>query len=102
MTKLFAKWWIENARLPASPKEGAALRVKMLEMVKADLSAGKFTDWGMYGNGMAGYCIGEGSAEDLYAIMYKWMPVVQFKVLPVLSVDQAMNVVKKAAAEMQG
>jgi hypothetical protein len=95
MSKFFAKWWIDNSRLPASPQENAALRVKMLEMVKAELSAGKFTDWGQYGNGMAGYCIGEGSEEDIYAIMFKWMPVVQFKVLPVLSVDQSINIMKK-------
>jgi hypothetical protein len=102
MTKYFAKWWVDSSRLPATLQENTEARVKMLEAVKADLSAGKMTDWGQFANGMAGYCIGEGSEEDVYALVYKYMPVIQFKVLPVLSADQSLNIIKKVAAAMQG
>ena len=102
MTKFFMKWWVDSSKLPATPQEGAKLRLKMLEMVKAELSAGRLIEWGQFSNGKDGYAITEASEEDVFATMLKWMPVIAYKVFPVLSVDQSMEAVKKAAAAMQG
>ena len=101
MTKFFIKWWVESAKLPDTPQETVKLRLKMLEMVKAELSAGRFTEWGEIGNGIVGYAITEASAEDLCATMLKYAPVIVYNVVPVLDVDQSMEVVKKAAAATQ-
>jgi hypothetical protein len=57
MAKFFLKWWADFSRLPATPQEGAKFRFKMIEMVKADLSAGKLTEWGSFSNGKDGYAI---------------------------------------------
>jgi hypothetical protein len=41
------------------------------------------------------------SEQDIFRIMLKYMPVVGFELSPVLSVDQSMDEIKKAAAAMQ-
>jgi len=97
MTKFLARWWIDTSRLPATPKEAAVLRLKMLEKLKAALSAGTIIDWGQFGNGLAGYLIAEGSKEDLYTFLFPFMPVVTAKILPVLDADQSINIMKKFA-----
>ena len=104
MTKFFIKWWVDSAsaKIPDTPQKLMELSLKMLEAVKADLSAGKMTEWGTFGNGRDGYIIIDGSEEDLYVTMLKYFPVVAYTVSPVLNVDQQMEAVKKAAAAMQG
>jgi hypothetical protein len=100
MTKFFIKWWTDSSKVPATPEETTKLRSKMLEMVKAELSAGRWTEWGHFSNGIEGYAISELSEVDLYATMLKWRPVWAFKVSPVLNVDQSIEAVKKAVAAM--
>jgi hypothetical protein len=101
MTKFFIKWWVDPLKRSNTPQEVANLTLKMLEMVKAGMSAGTFTEWGQFGNGIEGYAIKEASAEDVYATMLKYAPVIAYKVFPVLDADQSMEAVKKAAAAMQ-
>ena len=101
MTKFFIKWWVESAKLPDTPQETVKLRLKMLEMVKAELSAGRVTEWGEIGNGIEGYAITEASEVDLFAIMLKGTPFVTYKEFPVLNADQSIEATKKAAAAMQ-
>jgi hypothetical protein len=100
MTKFFIKWWVDSAKLSDTPQLKEHW-VKMLEAVKAELSAGKLTEWGQFSNGREGYAITEASAEDLCATMLKYAPVIVYNVVPVLDVDQSMEVVKKAAAATQ-
>jgi hypothetical protein len=105
MTKFFIKWWVDSAIAasvyPDRLQEAAKLNLKMLEMTKADLSAGMITEWGTSCSGMEGYAITEASEEDLSAYMLKYAPVIAYKVFPILNVDQSMEVAKKAAAAMQ-
>ena len=101
MTKFFMKWRIGQTRVPDAPQETVKLKLKMLEAIKAELSAGTFTEWGSFGNGIEGYAITEASEEDFYATLIRWMPVVAFEVFALLSVDQSMEATKKAAAAMQ-
>jgi hypothetical protein len=102
MTKFFMKWWLDSASAPATPQKVMELSLKLLEAVKAELSAGRFTEWGQFSNGNDGYAIIDGSEEDLFATMLKYSPFVAYEVFPVLSVEQTMEAVKKAAAAMQG
>jgi hypothetical protein len=48
--KVFIKWWADFSRLPATLQEGAKFRLKIIEMLKADLNAGRITDWGNFSN----------------------------------------------------
>jgi hypothetical protein len=101
MTKFFMKWWVDRAKIPDTPQENVKLRLKMLEAVKAELSAGMFTEWGHLSDGMEGYAITEASEEDLSATMLKYTPVIAYTLVPVLNADQSMEAAKKAAAAMQ-
>ena len=100
MTKFFIKWWVDSLKTPNTPEETMKLILPMLEMVKAELSAGNWTDWGQFSNGREGYAISELSESEIFACMFKFVPVIQHEVFPVLSVDQSMEAVKQAA--MQG
>ena len=101
MTKFFIKWWVNVDKLPNTPQEAGKLHLQMLEMVKADMSDTRLKDWGQFSNGACGYCIAEMSEQDIFSIMLKYMPVIGFELSPVLSVDQSMDLLKKAAAAMQ-
>ncbi|MGA3200022.1 MAG: hypothetical protein ABSD89_11540 [Halobacteriota archaeon] len=102
MTRFFIKWSSDYSRLPPNPLETAKFRLKMVEMVKAELSAGRFTDWGSFSNAKDGYAIIEGSEEDVQAIMLKWVPNLSYDVFPLLNADQYFETVKRAIAAMQG
>ena len=104
MTKLFMKWWADSPKTPLTPEEFEKIMLPMLEAmleaVKADLSAGRFTEWGQFSNAREGYAITEASEEDLCATMLKYTTI-SYEVFPVLDADQSMEAVKKAAAAMQ-
>jgi hypothetical protein len=102
MTKFFIKWWVNPVKTPNTPEETGKLYLPMLEMVKADLSAGKYTDWGQFSNGREGYAISELSESEIFASMLKWILVISFDVFPVLSAEQSMEAIKQAAAAMKG
>jgi hypothetical protein len=91
MTKFFIKWWVDTAKIPDTPQETGKFYWPMFEMIKADLSAGKFTDWGQSSNGREGYAISELSESEIFAILLTRMPVIEFEVLPVLSIEQTME-----------
>jgi hypothetical protein len=101
MTKFFIKWWVNVEKLPNTPQEAGMLHMQMLEMVKADMRDHNITDWGQFGNGANGYCIGEMSEQEAFNLMLKYVPVIGFHLMPVLSVDQTIDELKKAAAAMQ-
>ena len=101
MTKFFMKWWVDSASAPDTPQKVMELSLKFLEAVKADLSASKYTEWGQFSNGIEGYAISELSESEIFATMLKYSPVVAYTLVPVLSVEQTMEVVKQAAAAMQ-
>jgi hypothetical protein len=94
MTKFFIKWWVDPLKTPNTPEEFAKLRPKLHEAVKAELSAGTISEWGQFGNGKEGYAISDASAEDIYAAMSKFSPVVAYTVSPLLNIDQSMEAVK--------
>lgn len=74
----------------------------MLEIVKADMKAGWIKDWGDAAGGGSGYFIGEAvSATELFTNLIKWMPYVQFEVMPVLTINQTIGAIKKAVAAMK-
>ncbi len=77
----------------------AKLWISMLEMVKASLKFGEFTDWGVYVDINSGNCIGEGAEADAFASILKWTPYVIFDAKPALSVDQAIGEINKTVAE---
>jgi len=66
------------------------------------LQSGKLKDWGTVPGEASGYAIKEVASEtDLLTDSLKFMPYVNFDVKPILTVDQAIESFKKAAAQAQ-
>jgi hypothetical protein len=85
------------------PVEDPETRIKgwlqMLELVKADLKAGKIKEWGNCCDGSGGYTIMEAeSEEELFQITMKWVPYVIFDARPFVSVDQTIKGIQKLAS----
>ena len=99
MTKFYVKWQLNPLSTPSDPEERAKLWVSMLEMVKADMLAGRIKDWGNCADGSGGYAIREEASEaEFFTSILKWMPYVTFDAKPVITVDQTIESIKRAAA----
>jgi hypothetical protein len=99
MTKYHVKWELNPLASPEDPVKRATLWISMLEMVKADMESGRFTDWGAHVDITGGYCVAEGTEAEVFASLLKWIPYVIFDVKPVLNADQVIDTIKKAIAQ---
>jgi hypothetical protein len=102
MPKYYHKWTMNPLEVPKSPEERMKLWQSMLEMMKADMKTGVVKDWGMTSDLSEGYVIME-FANDMEQAAYvlKWIPAMNVVVKPVLTVDQCLEILKKAAASMK-
>jgi hypothetical protein len=81
--------------------------LSMLEELRTDLIAGALTDWGICSNprgcsdSSEGYLLADKDEISLRAILKKWSPYVIFDFKPVMTVDQTINGIKKAAATIK-
>jgi len=101
MTKFFVKWRVDLSRSALSPKEAVQLGLKLGDAVKAEMSSGKVTEWGSFCNGKDGYCIIEGTEQDVVSTMYKYISNVSYEVYPVHGVDDSIAAMKEALGAMQ-
>ena len=102
MPKFHVKWELNPHMTPASAEERVKLWLSMLEMVKKEMQTGKLVDWGHNGDSSGGYAVWDGvSEEEMFTSMLKYMPYVDFDSKPVLSVDETISSIKKAAAAAQ-
>jgi hypothetical protein len=99
MAKYHVKWELNPLTSPEDPEKRAKLWISMLEMVKSDLQAGRFRDWGAHVDINSGYCIAEGTEVEVFASLLKWIPYVIFDVKPALSVDQVTETINRAVAQ---
>jgi hypothetical protein len=98
MTKYHIKWQLNPLTKPEDPEKRVKLWISMLEMIKAELKSGRFTDFGAYPDITCGYCVGEGTETDVFASLLKWTPYVIFDAKPILNVDQVIGEINKAMA----
>jgi uncharacterized protein YciI len=94
MAKYLITWESDMSRMSTDPKEQAAMRMKMLEMIKQNLKEGRLIDWGTFLGGYKGYAIGQGNALDMAMGVAKFSPYVKFEVQEVLSVDEMLEAMK--------
>jgi hypothetical protein len=99
VAKFYVKWWLEPSRIPADAEERVKGWLSLLKMMKVDMKAGFAKDWGCAAGGDWGYAINEAQSEtELFTSLLKWIPYCHFEVTPVLTLDQTMESIKKAAA----
>jgi hypothetical protein len=97
MTKFYMRWHLNPTFIPTNPEERVKLWMSMLELVKADLKSGALSDWGMCSDSSGGYGFAETDEKTLHTTILRWIPYVSFDIKPVLSVDQVMESIKRAA-----
>ncbi len=98
MTKFYMRWHLNPVLIPTNPEERVKSWMSMLEMVKADLKSGGISDWGMCNDASGGYAFADTDEKTLNTTILRWMPYVIFNIKPVLTVDQIMDSIKRAAA----
>jgi len=98
MSTFFMRWHLNPMLIPVNPEERVKHWVSMLEMVKADIKSGALRDWGMCSDASGGYAFAETDEKALYTTILNWMPYVIFDIKPVLTADQVIDSIKRAAA----
>ncbi len=97
MPKFLILWEIDPTFTPKTPEERLKLWLTMLNMVKTDLQAGALKEWGVDVGGGSGYGTNDLSEPELYSTLIEWQPYVNFKVIPMLTVGQVIEAIKKLA-----
>jgi hypothetical protein len=87
-------WEADNSLSPRDPEERMKHVVSMLEAVKKSVDKGQMKMWGMSPGGGYGYCIMEQSGNELFAQLAPYYPYVQFKIKPMISVDEVLGTLK--------
>ena len=101
MAKFLVLWNINPSVTPQTdPKERLNGNKAHMGMVLKDLEEGKVTDWGAWASGGNGYCIIEGTAEDIPLTMVKYAPWVQIEAHQVLSANEWVSVIDKLIAAL--
>ena len=93
------KWQLNPKLIPTLPEERMKLWMSMLEMVRADLKSGTMSDWGICNDSSEAYAFAEGDEKSVHTIILKWIPYVWFDIKPVLTVDQTIESIKRAAVK---
>ena len=84
--------------IPTNPEERVKLWISMLELVKADIKSGALSDWGMCSDSSGGFAFAETDEKTLHTTILRWMPYVNFNIKPVMTADQVIDSIKRAAA----
>ena len=92
------RWHLNPMLIPTNPEERMKLWMSMLELVKAEIKTSAMSDWGMCSDASGEYAFAETDEKTLHTTITKWMPYVIFDIKPVLTVDQIMESLKRAAA----
>ena len=91
--KKLTLWEINSSLMPTDPGERMKLIRTMLEMVKKDVDSGEI-EWGASPSGKRGYVVSEQDEKEIYAKAMIFSPYATFEVLPIISVDEAIEAVK--------
>ena len=86
---------IDYSAMPTDPAERGKLMASFMEIVKKDLDSGALMTWGMSPGGYRGFVLTKQDPKDLYAKTSMFIPHVKQEVLPMLSYDEVMDVMKE-------
>jgi hypothetical protein len=98
--KTLLLWEMNTAFIPIDPKERIGLWLKMLESVKTAIDSGITETWGVSPSGDKGFSISNQSEQELLTSLAGYSPYVKFKVLKMLSVDEAIASVSELQKQM--
>ena len=88
--------WEANVSLfPSDPEERTKLIMSMAEKVKSSIDSGETKMWGISTGGGRGFSVTEGDGKEIFARTSGYAPYIKFKVKPMLSFDEYMDVMKE-------
>jgi hypothetical protein len=87
-------WETNDSLMPSDKEERGKLIMTMLEKVKKDLESGGIKSWGVSAGGGSGFSISEMDSKGVFERTTMYAPYVNFEVIPMLSVDEAIEVFK--------
>ena len=87
-------WEMNESLIPSDPEEGMKFHMGNLERVKEGLETGGLKMWGVSPAGNKGFAITDVEGKELFAMTAAWAPYVRFKVKPMISADEAIEVMK--------
>ncbi len=88
-------WEANESLMPKDPEERKKLIMSMTEQTKKDLDDGSIKMWGISAGGGRGFTVFEGDGKEVMAGTMKYTPYVKFKVKPMLSIDEFIEVMKE-------
>jgi len=97
MGRYLILWELDQTRIPLSPQERAAIWDPFMDMVEQDIAKGISKDWGIFVGEVGGYISAEGTEVEIGNMLQQYVPHVQFKVHPVMSISQVREVIKALA-----
>ena len=92
MAKFLTLWEVDTNRVPVDPKERITHWTMLLNLVKDDLKSGG--DWGEFAGGGRGYAISEGTEQEIYMSLSRYVPYIKFEVHPIISINQIEEMMK--------
>ena len=98
MGKYLVLWKMDKTRLPVNPRERASGFAPLVAMVKQSIEMGKVKDWGAFAGQGRGYEVFEGTELELELQIQQYVPFVDFKVYPLLSLDQIDEMIRAMSA----
>jgi hypothetical protein len=95
MGKYLMLWEVDQTKVPVSPQERGTGWGALLDMVKQDMQKGVTKDWGAFVGEINGYAVAEGTEEEIGDMVQRYIPFVHFKVHPVASLSQVVEITKR-------
>ena len=86
---------MDHSFFPEDPEEKMKIMTRNMEMVKNDLDSGELLMFGMSPDGRTGFLISNQDVKTIYTKTQIIGPVMKFKVKPMLSFDEVMDVMKE-------
>lgn len=88
-------WEGNESLMPKDPKERDKLLTSMLETTKKAIDSGEIKMWGLSLGGGRGFTISDRDPKEILAASMRYAPYIKMEVKPMLSFDEAVNVMKK-------
>lgn len=98
----YVEWEVEPTFTPQNPKDRIQLWITMTQWILADFSAGILKDWGRCSGELCGYSItNDVTPQQLDDMLLKYTPMIKFHNRTVLSAEENLESLKKAAKTLQ-
>ena len=89
-------WEADMSAYPSNPDEASKLRQSSIETIRKNIESGKVKMWGISPEGLHGFVIrGEEDAKTLLTGSLERLPHVKRKIIPMLSFDEYLDVMKE-------